>query len=122
MISRLHYTSLLHAEAHSSRRLQSIRAVEHTSHNDVVYAPFAVSIQSHNGHMSTIEPFDCQALHLAFSEVEAILSTKELVLFVRPTCRVVLSELLIRLHGAIHEQTCACRVLHPAIALGVIQW
>ena len=92
MISRLHYTSLFNAEAHSSRRLQSIRAVEHTSHIFVVYAQFFASIRSHNDHMSMIEPFDFQALHLAFSEGEAILSTKELVLFVKPTYRVVLSE------------------------------
>ena len=68
MISRLHYTSLLDAEAHSSRRLQSIRAVEHTSHIDAVCAQFFASIQSHNGHTSTIGPFDSQALHHAFSE------------------------------------------------------
>ena len=92
MISRLHYTSLLDAEAHSSRRLQSIRAVEHTSHIDVVYAPFDVSTRSRNDRKSTIVPFDFQALHLAFSEGEAILSTKELVLFVKPTYRAVLSE------------------------------
>ena len=39
-----------------------------------------------------IEPFDFQALHLAFSEGEAILSGMEQEQSVRPTCRVVWSE------------------------------
>ena len=72
--------------------------------------------------MSTIEPFDCQALHLAFSEEVVILSTMEREQFVKPTCRAVWSELLNQLHGAIHAQTCACRELHPATVLDVIQW
>ena len=122
MISRLHYTSLLDAEAHSSRRLQSIRAVEHTSHIGAVYAQFFASIQSHNGHKSTIEPFDFQALHLAFSEGEAILSTKVLVLFVKLACHVVWSVSSNQLRGVIHEQRCACIELHPATMLDVIQW
>ena len=122
MISRLHYTSLLDAEAHSSRRLQSIRAVEHTSHIDVVCALFFVSIRSHNGHMSTIELFDYQALHLAFSEEVVILSTMEREQFVKPTCRAVWSELLSQLRGVIHAQTCACRVLHLAAVQDAIQW
>ena len=121
VISRLHYTSLLDAEAHSSRRLQSIRAVEHTSHIDVVYAQFFVSIQNRNGHRSTIGPFDFQALHLAFSEEVEIPSRMELVLSLRPTCRAVWSEWLDQLHGAIHAQTCACRELHLVTTLDAIQ-
>ena len=121
MISRLHYTSLLDAEAHSSRRLQSIRAVEHTSHIDAVCAQFFASIQSHNGHTSTIGPFDSQALHHAFSEEAGILSMMERVLFGKPTCRAVWNELLVQLHGAIHAQMCACRELHLATMQDVIQ-
>ena len=122
MISRLHYTSLLDAEAHSSRRLQSIRAVEHTSHIDVVCALFFASIRNHNGHMSTIGPFDCQVLHLAFSEEGGILSGMELERFAKPTYRAVWNELLVQLRGAIHEQTYACRGLHLAIVQDAIQW
>ena len=92
MISRLHYTSLFDAEAHSSRRLQSIRADEHTSRIDEVFGLFDVSIRSHNGRMSTIGPFDCQVLHHAFSEEVVILSMKEQERFEKPTCRVVWSE------------------------------
>ena len=95
MISRLHYTSLLDAMAHSSRRLQSIRAVEHTSHIDEVYAPFDVSIQSHNGHRSTIGPFDYQVLHLAFSAEVVILSRMEREQSVRRTCRAVWSSRIV---------------------------
>ena len=122
MISRLHYTSLLDAEAHSSRRLQSIRAVEHTSHIDVVYALFFASIQSRNGHMSTIELFDFQALHLAFSEVVVIPSTMVREQFVKPTCRAVWNEWLNQPHAAIHAQTCACREPHLATMQDAIQW
>ena len=121
MISRLHYTSLLDAEAHSSRRLQSIRAVEHTSHIDVVYALFFASIQSHSGHMSTIGQFDFQALHLAFSEEGGILSGMERGQSVRPTCHAVWSEWLDQLREVIHAQTCACTVPHLAIVQDAIQ-
>ena len=121
MISRLHYTSLLDAEAHSSRRLQSIRAVEHTSHIDVVCALFFASIRSHNGHMSTIEPFDFQVQRLAFFEEVAIPSMKVQERFAIPICRVVWSEWLDQPHAAIHGQTCACKELHPATEQGAIQ-
>ena len=121
MISRLHYTSLLDAEAHSSRRLQSIRAVEHTSHIDVVCALFFASIRSHNGHTSTIGPFDSQAQHLAFSEEVVILSRMEREQFVKPTCRAVWSEWLDQPHAAIHAQTCACKELHLAAVQDAIQ-
>ena len=122
MISRLHYTSLLDAEAHSSRRLQSIRADEHTSHIDEVYAPFDVSIRNHNDHMSTIGPFDCQALHLAFSEEVVILSMKVREQSVRPTCRAVWSELLDLLREVIHARRYACTEPHLAIVQDAIQW
>ena len=115
MISRLHYTSLLDAEAHSSRRLQSIRAVEHTSRIDVVYAQFDASIRSHNGHRSTIGPFGYQALHLAFSEEEVILSRMEREQSVRPTCRAVWSEWLDLLREVIHARRYACIEPHLAI-------
>ena len=59
------------------------------------YAPFDVSIQSHNGHRSTIGPFDFQALHLAFSEEVVILLTMERERFAKPIYRVVWSELLV---------------------------
>ena len=72
--------------------------------------------------MSTIGPFDFQALHLAFSEEVVILSTMVREQFVKPTYRAVWSELLDQLHGAIHEQTCACRVLHLATVQDAIQW
>ena len=72
--------------------------------------------------MSTIVLFDYQALHLAFSEEVVILSTMVREQFVKPTCRAVWSEWLDRLHGAIHEQTCACRVLHLAAVQDVIRW
>ena len=72
--------------------------------------------------MSTIEPFDFRALHLAFSEEVAILSRMEREQFVKPTYRVVWSEWLSQLHGAIHAQTCACIELHPATMLDAIQW
>ena len=108
MISRLHYTSLLDAEAHSSRRLQSIKAVEHTSHIDVVCALFFASIRSHNGHMSTIEPFGYQALHLAFSAEVVILSMKVRERFVTPICRVVWNEWLVQLHAVVRERMYAC--------------
>ena len=104
MISRLHYTSLLDAEAHSSRRLQSIRADEHTSHIDEVCVLFFASIRSHNGHRSTIVPFDYLVLHLAFSEEVVILSMKEREQSVRPAYRVVWSELLDQSHGVIHAR------------------
>ena len=121
MISRLHYTSLLDAEAHSSRRLQSIRAVEHTSHIDEVYAPFDVSIRSRNDHRSTIEPFDCQVLHLAFFEEEVILSRREREQFAKPICHVVWSEWLDLLRGVVHGQMCACTEPHPATVQDAIQ-
>ena len=122
MISRLHYTSLFNAEAYSSRRLQSIRAVEHTSHIDEVYAQFDASIRNHNGHRSTIGPFGYQALHLAFSAEVVILSTMERVQFEKPACRVVWSEWLDQLRGVIHAQMCACTMLHLATMLDAVQW
>ena len=72
--------------------------------------------------MSTIEPFDFQALHLSFSEEVVILSTMVQEQFVKPTCRVVWSELLGQLRGVIHAQTCACRGLHLATVQDAIQW
>ena len=122
MISRLHYTSLLDAEAHSSRRLQSIRAVEHTSHIDEVDAPFDASTRSHNGRMSTIGPFDCQVLHLAFSVEVAILSMMVREQSARPTCRAVWSEWLDQLRGVIHAQRYACKEPHLVIVQDAIQW
>ena len=105
VISRLHYTSLFDAEAHSSRRLQSIIAVEHTSHIDVVYALFGVSIQSRNDHRSTIGPFDFQVPHHAFSEEVGILFNDGAgAIWLIPTCRVVWNELLDQPHGAIHAK------------------
>ena len=121
MISRLHYTSLLDAEAHSSRRLQSIRAAEHTSHIDVVYALFFASIQTHNGHRSTIALFGCQVPHLAFSEEEVILSRMEREQFAKPICHVVWSEWLDQLHGVIHARRYACTEPRLAIVLDVVQ-
>jgi hypothetical protein len=109
------------AEAHSSRRLQSIRAVEHTSHIDVVYALFDVSIRSRNDHRSTIGPFDFQALHLAFSEEVVILSRMERGQFVIPTCRVVWNEWLVQRHAVVRERMYACTVLHPAKVQDAIQ-
>ena len=72
--------------------------------------------------MTTIEPFDFQELHLAFSEEVAILSRMERGQFVIPTCRVVWNEWLVQLHGAIRVQRCACTMLHPATMQDVIQW
>ncbi|MGB1486960.1 MAG: hypothetical protein ACPG8H_06455 [Candidatus Thalassarchaeaceae archaeon] len=71
--------------------------------------------------MSTIGLFDFQALHLSFSGVVAILSTMEREQFVRPTCRVVWSESSGLPHGAIHEQMCACTMLHLATVQDAIQ-
>ena len=72
--------------------------------------------------MSTIELFDYQALHLAFSEEVVILSTMVREQFVKPTYRAVWNELLVQLHGAIHAQMCACRELHLATVQDVIRW
>ena len=77
--------------------------------------------ESHNGHRSTIGPFDFQVQRLAFFEEVAILSRMEREQFVKPTCRAVWSEWLDQPHAAIHAQTCACRVLHPATEQGAIQ-
>ena len=85
---RLHYTSLLDAEAHSSRRLQSIRAGEHTSRIDVVCALFFASIRSHNDHMSRLDLLISEHC-LAFSEEVVILSRMERAQFVKPTCHAV---------------------------------
>jgi len=112
---------LLDAEAHSSRRLQSIRADEHTSRIDEVFGLFDVSIRNHNGRMSTIEPFDYRAQHPAFSEEEVILSRMELEQSEKPICHVVWSELLILLHGEVHAQMYACTEPHLAIVLDAIQ-
>ena len=68
---QLHYTSLTNATAYSSRRLQSIRVVERTSHNVLVYAQFAASIQTHNVRMTTIGQSDYQERHLSFYVKEA---------------------------------------------------
>ena len=122
MISRLHYTSLLDAEAHSSRRLQSIRADEHTSRIVLVCVPFCVSTQTHSERMSTIVLFDFRELHLAFSEEVVILSMKELVQLWRPTYRAFLSGWLIQQRGVIHAQMCACIMLHPQAKLGEDRW
>jgi hypothetical protein len=83
---------LFNAEAHSSRRLQSFRAVEHTSHIVAVYVLFVASIRNHNDRKTTIGPFDYQALHHAFSEEVAILSTMEPEQFATPTYRVASNE------------------------------
>ena len=72
--------------------------------------------------MSTIELFDYQALHLAFSEEVVILSRMEREQFVKPTCRAVWSEWLDQPHAAIHAQRCACRELHLATMLDEVQW
>ena len=71
--------------------------------------------------MSTIEPFDFQALHLAFSVVEVILSTMVREQFVIPTCRVVWNEWLVQLHAVVRERMYACTVLHLAKVQDVIQ-
>tara|TARA_B100001996_G_scaffold336676_1_gene288091 strand:+ start:309 stop:650 length:342 start_codon:yes stop_codon:yes gene_type:complete len=113
---------LLDAEAHSSRRLQSIRAVEHTSRIDEVYALFFVSIQNHNDRMPTIEPFGFQGLHLAFSEEVVILSEKERERFEILICHVAWSESSILLHVAIRERKYACTMPHLVEVQDVIQW
>ena len=71
--------------------------------------------------MSTIELFDYQALHLAFSEEVVILSTMVPERFVKPTYHAVWSEWLGQLHGAIHAQMCACTAPHPARVRDAIQ-
>ena len=122
MISRLHYTSLFNAEAHSSRRLQLITAVEHTSHIGEVYAPFVASIQSHNGHKSTIGLFGYQALHLAFSEAAEIPSEMEREQFAKRVYRVAWSELSIQLRGATRGQRCACTRLRLGEVQDAVRW
>ena len=71
--------------------------------------------------MSTIEPFDFRALHLAFSEEVAILSRMERGQFVIPTCRVVWNEWLVQRHAVVRERMYACTVLHPAKVRDAIQ-
>jgi hypothetical protein len=58
----------------------------------VVYAPFDASIRNHNDRRTTIGPSDYQALHHAFSEEVAILSTMEPEQFATPTYRVASNE------------------------------
>ena len=70
--------------------------------------------------MSTIEPFDFRALHLAFFEEVAILSRMEQEQFVKPIYRVVWSEWLSQLHGEVRAQMCVCTKPRLAGALGAI--
>jgi hypothetical protein len=58
----------------------------------VVYAQFVASIQTHNGHRSTIGLSDCQVQRLAFFEEVAIPSMMEPEQFAKPTYRVVWNE------------------------------
>ena len=71
--------------------------------------------------MSTIGQFDFQALHLAFSEGEVILSMKVRERFEKLICHVVWSGWLDQLREVIHAQTCACTVPHLAIVQDAIQ-